>query len=188
MITNGSICTSQCGSCSSVCEGGRITNIATLLPYTVKRCEVILGDLIIADNVGLNSYDIQDAFLSLTAIIGDLVITNAASLTDLFGFQSLRHVSNIHLLNNANLVDARLPALECVGDVSVQSCPRLCPAHYPSLSTVPETNDCVNTSATQYLIVDTIQPDVTIDDVILEFEAKQESWWNDIGCGSKVRH
>jgi hypothetical protein len=95
------------------------------------------------------------AFSTVTAIRGDLVIENSPSLTSMLMFIRLERVNAVRLVNNPNLVDARMPSLRSFRGAVVLGSPYLCSAYELQLDTqaVQHSSDCNTLEVVQYFSV-----------------------------------
>ena len=130
---------SQCPLCGTVCASFPVTDADSATYYASKRCTVIHGDLFVT-NIPSSVFEelLLDLFSDVKVIRGKIYVNNNLFLTSLSFLGNLTSVGGISLLNNPNLVDARLPSLTTLdGDVAVKGCFRLCPVRYPRLSIEP---------------------------------------------------
>eukprot|EP00049_Salpingoeca_infusionum_P013696 m.255857 g.255857 ORF g.255857 m.255857 type:complete len:1647 (+) comp15510_c1_seq1:574-5514(+) len=104
-------CTNVCGGldCPTYCQGGIVSQKADMARY--KGCTDIIGTLAFINMPAVSESVFEDAFDSLTAIEGSLVITDNSWLVGLEFLNSLSRVNRIFIRGNKRLVDARLPGL-----------------------------------------------------------------------------
>jgi hypothetical protein len=106
------------------------------------------GNLFISSLDHVLEEDLHQAFGLVESIDGNIIIRDSTGLTTLYFLPNLKEVGNVTLVGNKNLVDARLPALERAGVVTISRNDRLCPARYLSLNTaVTDETDCVSLDA-----------------------------------------
>jgi hypothetical protein len=125
------VCRSLCSTCGRSCEAPYITRFGTLRDIELAQCDVILGTLRLEATRFNTELDYLNAFRSIESIQGDLIITGVDNIVSLRFLASLRHVNNIYLIDNTNLVDATLPELEFYDAIHVEGCPYLCRQLYP---------------------------------------------------------
>ena len=151
------VCKSQCPECGRSCLASQINRIGTIHALEYMGCESIIGDLVLANIPLLTEYELSHAFKRVAHIEGSLVIRGIDSLVSLRFLENLRHVNNIQLSDNPNLVEAVIPTLQSYGSVTVTNCPRLCTALTlgPGYSSTADTSACTRIVEEQYLTVNT---------------------------------
>ena len=142
----GSVCTSSCSTCGTLCEAFPITDLTSLQNYGIKNCTVVVGDLYISN---LDSTLIRVVLFNnlqgIRTIRGSLYFVDNVFLTAMTFFSKLMSVTSIRYLNNPRLVDARMPSLTSLPEgVSVIGCDRLCPARYTAIGAAPDDSGCPN--------------------------------------------
>ena len=86
-----------------------------------------------------------DSLKTIQLMRGSLVIKDNPYLASLYFLRNVVSIGNLTLLNNPNLVDARLSSVVSIGSVNVLGSNRLCPARYPStMNLVTNQRECVN--------------------------------------------
>ena len=107
-------------------------DLQSLSLYKTKGCTIISGDLYIQGlPVQISRTALAGGLGTVKYIKGDLHFKDNDYLTSLVFLQNLVSVNNIYLMNNPQLVDARLASLQIMnGNLSVEGCPWLCPARF----------------------------------------------------------
>ena len=102
-----------------------------------------------------------DTLQSIRYIQGDLYFLGNTFISAMTFFSNLVGLYGAHYSNNAQLVDARMPALKQLsGAVTVEGCDRLCPARYTAVGAVPDDSGCPNPIMEYYF---GIRGDVSVD-------------------------
>lgn len=116
-----------------------------------------------------------DAFSTVTAIRGDLIIEDSAAITTLLPFIRLERVNHIKLLNNPQLIDARLPSLLSSRTVDVRGSPFLCPARSPRTKDQPQGDHtlCNKLELFQLFSIESTRPISAFEDSIRTFFTEQ---------------
>jgi hypothetical protein len=143
--------------------------------YHARNCSVIFGTLTISGINGITERELWDAFSTVTAIRGDLVIEDSAAITTLLPFLRLERVNHIKLQNNPQLVDARLPSLLSSRTVDVRGSPFLCPARTPRTRDQPQGDhsQCNKLELVQLFSIESPHPTSAFKDSILSFFTEQ---------------
>jgi hypothetical protein len=149
------VCQPQCQACGVTCQSRRIVDNGNLEYYRNANCTILLGDLYITSETDLLQSDLAAAFSSVSIIRGDLVISGNLRLTSLWFFAQLATVDNIVITDNAALVDARIPSLDYVEDITMSGNPRLCDNRAPKSPLSASQINCVSLEAIVYIVVET---------------------------------
>ena len=144
-VTNTS-CTTYCPGCGTLCEAFPITDLNSLNLYKTQGCTIIVGDLYITNlPSSVSQVPLLNVFQNIPTIRGTLYYQNNLYGNALTFLKNLKQVNSVALLNNPNLLDARLLSLQSLsGSVSVAGCDRLCPARYPTIGFNPSDGGCTN--------------------------------------------
>ena len=115
-----------------MCEAFPISDLPSLQLYASQGCTVVVGDLYIADLPQSITRGVLLGNLgSIQYVRGDVYFRDNQFIVSMVFLDNLVGVRNIHLENNAELVDARMVGLvQLLGNVTVDGCDRLCPARY----------------------------------------------------------
>ena len=142
----GSLCTTQCESCGTLCEAFPITDVASAELYMSYGCTIVVGDLYIMDLPNpVTKKVLYNSLQAVKTIRGGLYFKDNAYRTALTFLSNLESVYGVYLSNNPSLVDARMPALKSVRDgVFIDGCDRLCPARYTAVGASPDDSECTN--------------------------------------------
>ena len=155
-------CTSRCSTCGVLCDAFPITDVSSAQLYSGKGCTIIAGDLYIQNlPTSVTKKLLLDTLQSIRYIQGDLYFLGNTFISAMTFFSNLVGLYGAHYSNNAQLVDARMPALKQLsGAVTVEGCDRLCPARYTAVGAVPDDSGCPNPIMEYYV---GIRGDVRVD-------------------------
>ena len=157
MYEVGSLCTSQCSTCGTLCEAFPISDLSSLQLYATHECVVVVGDLYIHD---LPATVTRGALLSTLKTVqyirGSLYFKNNLFIPAMNFLSNLVGIyGGAHFENNPVLVDARIPKLEILsGEVTVTACDRLCPARYTAVGMNKSDVGCTNMALDYFVHVD----------------------------------
>jgi len=153
MYEVGDLCTSVCSNCGTICEAFPITDLASAMLYSTKKCTTVIGDLYIMGlPVTVTKKVLFDNLNTIQYIRGDLYMKDNAYMPAMTFFSGLLGVYGIHYENNIILSDARMPSLiQLRGPVTVDGCDRLCPSRYTSLNSAADDPSCTNALVDVYL-------------------------------------
>jgi hypothetical protein len=144
---NGNRCTNTCpvSVCGSRCAARPILDGSDLDFYA--NCSLVLGGLSLMNLPTSLGPDELMGLQTIRKIAGPLVVADNAYLTSLAFLSSLETAESVRITNNANLVDARLPALSLAttAAVAVDLNPRLCPARSLPSATSRDQGECAGT-------------------------------------------
>lgn len=124
-----------------------ITDLSTLQSYGDQACDVIIGTVVITNlPVEVTEDILFDHLGSVKQIHGEVHVSNNQFLTSLSFMASVQSVHALHVSNNPNMVDARLPSLQTIESsiVIVSQCANLCAARYPGLAESRNDSGCAN--------------------------------------------
>ena len=113
-----------------VCDGGTIADPTDLDRFAFRYCTVIAGDLTITGQVA-SEPDLFLVFMNVRHITGTLSIIDTRNLVALELFESLESAAAVILVNNYDLIDARLPMLSNATNVTVYGNTVLCIDGHP---------------------------------------------------------
>lgn len=149
------LCTSYCTSCGVLCESFPIRDIPSAQLYLTKKCTVIVGDLYITNLPAPITRKVLAQYLgNIQYIRGTLHVRDNMFRTGMNFFSNLLGVNGITYFNNPLMTDARMLSLKTLsGNVTVEGCPRLCPARYTRVGPGPDDSYCTNTNLNHFFQV-----------------------------------
>lgn len=112
---------------------------------------MLFGDLNLDSIASVTYQELKRGFATITVIQGNLIITNNLDMVSLDFFSNLLSVRDLVIANNTQLVDARLVALETVGEITIFGNYRLCPSFMPMSLSSEETYSCGKYSISQLI-------------------------------------
>jgi hypothetical protein len=141
---SGGMCHNSCPTCGPTCVvNAPIVDANDLLPFVGRRCEVLLGGLLVrgaSSNVDEESLSV---FENVTMVTGPVVIADNPHLVSLSFLSSLKNAGRISVTNNRNLVDAKFPSLPSLLRTQIEFSGnfRVCPANGPMFESHPDEQD-----------------------------------------------
>ena len=111
--SNNSLCSSHCrnSDCGATCSASPISSRQTIQQSSLLGCKILLGDLTITSLPPDVDESLLIALSTITTITGTLRILYNPNLVSLVFLSRLQTVGSLHIADNPNLVDARLPSL-----------------------------------------------------------------------------
>ncbi len=152
----GSLCTSRCSTCGTLCEAFPISDVNSAALYSSQACTVIIGDLYILNLPASMTRTILLAHLkTVQTIRGALFFKDNLYLSAMTFLSNLVNLKGAVYINNPQLIDARLFSLKTMnGNVTVEGCDRLCPARYTAVGTVVDQSGCANPQLEYFLHIE----------------------------------
>jgi hypothetical protein len=119
--------------CGHRCVARPIADGSDLAYFASNNCSLVLGGLSLMNLPAALGPDELMALNTIRKVAGPLIVADNPHLTSLSFLSNVETAESVHIVNNANLIDALLPQLSLLTTTSfdVNQNPRLCPERSP---------------------------------------------------------